>query len=61
MVGSLHSGFAGSRHAESGDHAPGDRVAQLVFLPVVRARLARVEAFTASDRGAGGFGHTGVR
>ena len=41
--------------------APGDRVAQLVFLPVVRARLARVEAFTASDRGAGGFGHTGVR
>ena len=41
--------------------APGDRVAQLVFLPVVRARLARVEAFDASDRGEGGFGHTGVR
>ena len=41
--------------------APGDRVAQLVFLPVVRARLLRVDGFAASDRGAGGFGHTGVR
>lgn len=41
--------------------APGDRVAQLVFLPVVRARLVRVGEFAASDRGAGGFGHTGVR
>ena len=40
---------------------PGDRVAQLVFLPVVRARLVRVAEFAASDRGAGGFGHTGVR
>lgn len=39
----------------------GDRVAQLVFLPVVRARLMRVEEFSASDRGVGGFGHTGVR
>jgi dUTP pyrophosphatase len=41
--------------------APGDRVAQLVFLPVVRARLVRVGEFAASDRGTGGFGHTGVR
>jgi dUTP pyrophosphatase len=41
--------------------APGDRVAQLVFLPVVRATLVRVDDFAASDRGAGGFGHTGVR
>jgi dUTP pyrophosphatase len=41
--------------------APGDRVAQLVFLPVVRAKLVAVGEFAASDRGAGGFGHTGVR
>lgn len=41
--------------------APGDRVAQLVFLPVVRAKFVGVPEFAASDRGAGGFGHTGVR
>ena len=41
--------------------APGDRVAQLVFLPVVRAALREVDAFTDSARGQGGFGHTGVR
>ena len=41
--------------------APGDRVAQLVFLPVARARWVRVDDFAASARGAGGFGHTGVR
>ena len=41
--------------------APGDRVAQLVFLPVVRATLREVDAFTDSARGQGGFGHTGVR
>lgn len=40
---------------------PGDRVAQLVFLPVARARWVRVEEFAASQRGTGGFGHTGVR
>jgi dUTP pyrophosphatase len=41
--------------------APGDRVAQLVFLPVVRAVFRQVEAFEDSARGQGGFGHTGVR
>lgn len=40
---------------------PGDRVAQLVFLPIARARLVRVDAFDGSQRGTGGFGHTGVR
>lgn len=40
---------------------PGDRVAQLVFLPIARARLVRVDAFDGSPRGTGGFGHTGVR
>ena len=40
---------------------PGDRIAQLVILPVVRATLQVVDTFTDSARGAGGFGHTGVR
>ena len=40
---------------------PGDRVAQLVLLPIVRAALHVVDTFTDSARGAGGFGHTGVR
>ena len=39
----------------------GDRIAQLVVLPIVRARLQVVESFEASARGNGGFGHTGVR
>ncbi len=39
----------------------GDRIAQLVVLPIVRANLQVVDAFETSERGAGGFGHTGVR
>ena len=41
--------------------APGDRIAQLVLLPVVRAELQVVDTFEGSARGEGGFGHTGVR
>ena len=40
---------------------PGERVAQLVIVPVVRARFELVQEFSASARGAGGFGHTGRR
>lgn len=40
---------------------PGDRVAQLVFLPIARATWRLVDAFDASARGEGGFGHTGTR
>lgn len=39
--------------------APGDRLAQIVFVPVVQARLAIVDRFDPSGRGEGGFGHTG--
>lgn len=38
---------------------PGERIAQLVIVPVLRARFEVVEDFAASARGAGGFGHTG--
>ncbi len=37
----------------------GERLAQLVLLPVVRAVFEQVEAFESSERGAGGFGHSG--
>ena len=40
---------------------PGDRIAQLVVLPIVRVNLQVVDSFADSTRGAGGFGHTGVR
>ena len=40
---------------------PGDRIAQLVFVPIVQAEFEIVDEFTASDRADGGFGHTGVR
>jgi dUTP pyrophosphatase len=38
---------------------PGDRVAQMVFVPVVRAQFEVVEEFAESTRAGGGFGHTG--
>ena len=41
--------------------APGDRIAQLLVLPIVRAALQVVDTFEESARGTGGFGHTGVR
>lgn len=41
--------------------APGERIAQLVFVPVARAQFRLVEEFDVSARGAGGFGHTGAR
>lgn len=38
----------------------GDRIAQLVLAPVVRAGWRRVTSLDATERGSGGFGHTGV-
>ena len=40
---------------------PGDRIAQLLLVPIVRAALQVVDTFEHSERGSGGFGHTGVR
>jgi dUTP pyrophosphatase len=40
---------------------PGERIAQMVIVPVVQVKLEVVEDFAASARGAGGFGHTGTR
>ncbi len=38
---------------------PGDRIAQLVFVPVVQAEFNIVDEFDSSERGEGGFGHSG--
>lgn len=40
---------------------PGERIAQLVVVPVVQVEFEVVEEFSASDRGAGGFGSSGTK
>jgi dUTP pyrophosphatase len=66
LVGLIDSDYQGqvfvscwNRSAELFQIEPGARIAQLVFLPVVQARWELVEDFHTSDRGGGGFGHTG--
>lgn len=39
--------------------AVGERIAQLMLVPVIQAQFELVEEFDSSDRGAGGFGHSG--
>jgi dUTP pyrophosphatase len=39
--------------------APGDRVAQMVIAPVVQVAVEEVTELSQTDRGTGGFGHTG--
>ena len=56
MISTWNRGSAACRTIE-----PGDRIAQLVLLPIVRATLQVVDTFEESARGEGGFGHTGVR
>src|SRR3990167_5259291 len=41
--------------------APGDRIAQLVFLPITRIQFELVDEFAPTVRGIGGFGHSGSR
>ena len=66
LVGLIDSDYQGqlfvscwNRSQDSFNIEPGDRIAQLVFLPVVRVDWEQVEDFESSDRGAGGFGHSG--
>jgi dUTP pyrophosphatase len=66
LVGLIDSDYQGqlfvscwNRGKDSFNIEPGDRIAQLVFLPVVRVDWEQVEEFESSDRGAGGFGHSG--
>ncbi len=50
-----------NRSAEPFTIAPGDRIAQLLFVPVLQPMFRLVEAFETSQRGAGGFGHSGTQ
>ncbi|MFV9671321.1 MULTISPECIES: dUTP diphosphatase [Pantoea] len=66
LVGLIDSDYQGqlmvsvwNRGQESFSLQPGDRMAQLVFVPVVQAEFNLVDDFDASLRGEGGFGHSG--
>jgi deoxyuridine 5'-triphosphate nucleotidohydrolase len=66
LVGLIDSDYQGqlmvslwNRGREPFTVQPGERIAQMIIVPVVRARFEVVEAFESSARGAGGFGHTG--
>ncbi|MDH4055845.1 MAG: dUTP diphosphatase [Gammaproteobacteria bacterium] len=48
-----------NRSTKSYEVQPGERIAQMVFVPVEQVELKVVQEFDASDRGAGGFGHSG--
>ena len=66
LVGLIDSDYQGqlfvscwNRGQDSFDIVIGERIAQLVFVPVVQAQLEVVAEFEESHRGEGGFGHTG--
>lgn len=66
LVGLIDSDYQGpvmvslwNRGAAAFTVAPGERIAQLVVVPVVQVSLEVVESFEASARGAGGFGSSG--
>ena len=66
LVGLIVSDYQGqvydscwNRSVKAFEIEPGMRIAQLVFVPVVVADFEVVESFEESERGAGGFGHTG--
>ena len=48
-----------NRSAASYEVQPAERIAQMVFVPVEQVELKVVKEFDASERGAGGFGHSG--
>lgn len=66
LVGLIDSDYQGQVYVSCWNRSdavfsiePGARIAQMVFLPVVQAQWEIVPDFDSSDRGDGGFGHTG--
>ena len=66
LVGLIDADYQGqvfvscwNRSRQSFTIQPGERIAQMVFIPIVRAHFEVVESFQDSTRGAGGFGHSG--
>jgi dUTP pyrophosphatase len=67
LVGLIDSDYQGqlyvscwNRGSESFTLEPGARLAQMVIVPVMQVDFEVVDEFDASERGAGGFGHTGT-
>jgi dUTP pyrophosphatase len=67
LVGLIDSDYQGellvscwNRGETAFDISPGERIAQLVVVPVEQPKFEVVKSFEESDRGAGGFGHTGT-
>ena len=66
LLGLIDSDYQGevmisvwNRGSEPFEIRPGERIAQMILVPVVQARFEIVESFEQSRRGAGGFGHSG--
>lgn len=66
LVGLIDSDYQGQVFASMWNRGhntftiePGDRICQMVFVPIVQTHFEVVDEFEASERGAGGFGHTG--
>jgi dUTP pyrophosphatase len=66
LVGLIDSDYQGqvfvscwNRGTDNFEISVGERIAQMVFVPVVQVGFEKVDEFTSSERGAGGFGHTG--
>ena len=67
LVGLIDSDYQGqlfvstwNRGQQAFSLKPGERLAQLVFVPVLQADCELVEEFDQSNRGEGGFGHSGT-
>jgi len=65
-VGLIDSDYQGelqiscwNRSQVSYEVQPGDRIAQLIVVPIIQVEFEQVDEFTLSQRGDGGFGHTG--
>lgn len=68
LVGLIDSDYQGevmvscwNRGSDRFQIEPGERLAQMVFVPVLQASFTVVDEFSPTIRGAGGFGHTGSR
>ena len=68
LVGLIDSDYQGevfvscwNRSDQTYEIEPGDRIAQMVFVPITQVEFEVVDSFDSSDRDSGGFGHTGRR
>lgn len=68
LVGLIDSDYQGplmistwNRGEQAYTFQPGDRIAQMVFVPIAQVHFEVVKEFIPTERGAGGFGHSGHR